>query len=248
MSGGEKFSEMFFNPSKKEQKVNGVFSSVFNKYDAMNDISSLALHRLWKKTFANSIVVNDNTDILDVSTGSGDIANLLLKKARHKNIKIHLTLSDYNENMLSLAKKRFDGVIDNNNFLVLDACKLSHQTQKKFDIITCSFGVRNFYNVNEGLGQIYKTLKTEGAFYCLEFSPLEKGLFKSLYSKYSNNILPFLGQKIAGDGEAYKYLASSIDNFLKPEQFLTQMRQIGYKNCFYTNIFGGLVAMYYGSK
>jgi len=243
----QNFKEMFFNPQQKQDKVKQVFSSVFNKYDAMNDASSLGLHRMWKKSFVGSIEVKNNADILDVSTGSGDIANLLLQKADKKQLSINLTLSDYNGDMLSLAQNRFKKTLPPENFLVLDACKLTHQTLKKFDIITCSFGVRNFYNVSEGLEQIYKALKPQGAFYCLEFAPLQDGIFKSAYGAYSSHILPLLGQKIAGDGEAYKYLASSIDNFLKPEQFLRQMTKIGYKNCFCSNIFGGLVYMYYGS-
>ena len=259
----EGFNQMFSQASEKKQVVSEVFSSVFKKYDAMNDAMSFGLHRFWKKTFADSIILRDGMQILDLSSGSGDIALLILKKAQKMGLNINITISDFNPDMLSLAQDRneFKQFADKITFLQIDGCKMikaqsnnqnegnfAFVDEASFDIITCSFGIRNFYDVNQGLAQINLALKPNGTFYCLEFSPPCDSCFKDIYSFYSNKILPKVGKFIAGDEESYIYLAKSIENFLTPSQFVSQMQHCGYKNSFYNPIFKDLVAMYCGSK
>jgi demethylmenaquinone methyltransferase/2-methoxy-6-polyprenyl-1,4-benzoquinol methylase len=254
----DNFSKIFNSPNLKKPLVSDVFAKSAKKYDFMNDAMSLGLHRLWKINFVNSMVINDGDKILDVSSGSGDIALLILQKAKKNNIKVHITISDYSDNMLSLAKNRTEFAEFQNSisFLKINACGMFKKSEdgfdiiseNDFDIVTCSFGVRNFYNINLGLEQIFKSLKQNGAFYCLEFSPPQNGLFKNLYNFYSKGLVPKFANLIGVDGDCYKYLSQSINSFLTPEQFLNQILDSGFKSCFYSNIFKNLVTMHCGFK
>ena len=238
--------------------VSDVFTTVASKYDIMNDIMSFKTHILWKTSFVDSINIKNGMNILDLSSGSGDIALLLLKKAQKLGVDIKITISDFNQEMLDLAKNRtdFNFYKDKITFLKLDACNLHSNThssfnaieQNAYDIITCSFGARNFHSIEDAINQIFLSLKAGGSFYCLEFNPPQDNLFGKFYNFYSTNVIPKIGKIISGSEESYIYLANSINSFLKPNEFVSLLAKSNYKNSFYSNIFMGIVAMYYGSR
>ena len=271
------FATMFNNPDSKKKVVEDVFNTASQNYDKMNDITSLYLHRLWKADFANFISIKNNCKILDLASGSGDIAVLLLKKALKQNKLISVKLTDYNQNMLNLARQRLEGkeqftkaikgnlayckknsnlysdnlinkLHSNTEFCTLDACKMEGVEDLSFDAITCSFGIRNFYNIEEALKQIYNKLNHGGVFYCLEFSPPEDGCFKELYKIYSAKVMPFFAKKFASNPSDYDYLTNSIASFYKKDEFATKIKEAGFYVASHYSFLGGLVCVHYGKK
>lgn len=230
--------------TKKQGLVNNVFSNVADKYDLMNDLMSLGLHRLWKDEFIRQIP-NLNSHILDVASGSGDIALKLAKKARDRVNNISLTLSDINEEMLKQAKKK---AIDLNLFQKLKFTVASAEElpfpDDSFDYYTIAFGIRNVPDINKALKEACRVLKPMGKFICLEFSKVKEGYIKDFYKFYSFNIIPSIGQMIAGNKEAYEYLVESIDLFPSQDEFRIMIKDAGFEEVGYKNLSGGIVAIH----
>ena len=202
---------------EKKIAINEIFTGVSHKYDLMNNLMSFGMHNLWKRKFIDlmrrCLVYKENEILLDVASGTGDIAIKFLKK----NSKCRMILSDINKDMLLIAKER---LIDENLFkstycIVNDAAKLPF-SDNLFALYTVSFGIRNFSNIELALQEAFRVLKSYCYFLCMEFSPLEKnGVFSSLYDFYSNSIIPKIGEKIAHNKDAYQYLTDSIKTFPK---------------------------------
>ena len=251
------FAKSFFDASSKQKLVKEVFDSAASNYDKMNNLTSLYTHKLWKANFVDFINITDNCLTLDIASGSGDIADLLIKKAKKQNKSIDSTLSDYNENMLNLSKQRFvspdKNQLDNNqntklDFKIIDACNMTDVEDCSFDVVTCSFGVRNFYDISKGLKEIQRVLKKGGVFYCLEFSNISSGFTKLGYDVYSKHFMPFVAKHFANRAEDYDYLVNSIENFYSKDAFLALIKDSGFEVASYYGMLNGLVCVHYGKK
>ena len=227
---------------KSERIVTRVFQDVFDKYDLMNDLMSLGIHRLWKKKFVNWLNPQKNTLLLDVASGTGDIAKIFLKKVDYKSF---VFCVDENKNMLNLNKKRLQA---NNNikWFCENAEKLPFKNDY-FDYYTISFGIRNINNINNALDEAYRVLKPGGRFLCLEFSKVQNVYFDNLYKKY-NKLIPYIGKMIVGEKEPYEYLIKSIEKFINQDELIELMKKNYFVKCEYRNLSGGIVAIHSGWK
>jgi len=234
--------------AEKQPLVNNIFSNVADKYDLMNDLMSFGMHRLWKDEFIRQIP-NLNSNILDVASGSGDIALKLAKKAKDRGSNISLTLSDINEEMLKQAKRKsIDlNLFQNLKFKVASAEELPFP-DNSFDYYTIAFGIRNVPDINKALKEAYRVLKPMGKFVCLEFSKIKENYLKDFYRFYSFNIIPKIGQMIAGNKEAYEYLVESIELFPSQDEFKIMIKETGFEDVNYKNLSGGIVAIHSAYK
>lgn len=232
----------------KQPLVNNIFSNIADKYDLMNDLMSFGMHRLWKDEFIRQIP-NLNSNILDVASGSGDIALKLAKKAKDRGSNISLTLSDINEEMLRQAKKKsIDlNLFQNLKFTVASAEELPFP-DNSFDYYTIAFGIRNVPDINKALKEAYRVLKPMGKFICLEFSKVKESLLQDFYKFYSFNVIPKIGQIITGNKEAYDYLVESIDLFPSQDEFRIMIKEAGFEEINYKNLSGGIVAIHSAYK
>ena len=224
----------------KQDFIQEIFSNVANKYDLMNDLMSFGLHRLWKKRFCK-LVDNPNSKILDVASGTGDIAFILHKKATDPDI----TLCDLNEEMLNIAKGR---AIDKNllsglNYVIANAISLPFENDT-FDYYTIAFGIRNIPDKHLALKEAYRVLKPRSKFLCMEFSAPR--CFKKAYDTYSFKAIPMIGQLIAKNRQAYEYLVESIREFPAQNIFIDMMYSAGFKISSFQNL--PLVSIYIGYK
>lgn len=235
------FGKRKVTPSLKTFLVQKVFSEVANNYDTMNDLMSLGAHRLWKYEFVEYMNIQQDDNIIDVGSGTGDLINLILKK----NIKNYIYSTDLNEEMLNYGKKKF--INKKVKFLKANAENLPFK-DNTFDKYIISFCLRNITNIKKALSESYRILKPGGVFYCLEFSTPEAFSVKNLYSSYKKNIIPWIGEKVTKNKEAYKYLEESINLFPNQKELLQNIKKIGYQETNYFNMFNGIVAVHSGFK
>ena len=221
-----------------ERIVTKIFQDVFDKYDLMNDLMSLGIHRLWKKNFIYWLNPQKNTTLIDVGSGTGDIAKLYLNKINYRG---SVCCIDENKGMLDLNKKRFK-----KNAKVKWFCNSAEKLPFKnnhFDYYTISFGIRNVSNINNALKEAYRVLKPGGRFLCLEFSKVKNEILNKLYKTYSKAI-PQIGKFIIGKSEPYEYLINSIEKFNSQEEFFKQIKKHNFVNVSYRNLSGGIVAIH----
>ena len=229
----------------KEKKVGGVFSSVADNYDLMNDAMSFGLHRLWKEILIELSEVKSDSKVLDIASGTGDIPKILLNK--HNAIEVHMT--DINASMLSNGYKRAvnENFHSNTYFSVASGESLPYE-DNSFDLITVGFGLRNFTNKEDGLKEMRRCLKSNGVLLVLEFSKPQNSLFSKVYDWYSFNIIPRMGKFLANDSESYKYLAESIR--MHPDQVTLKQMILdgGFEECKFFNLLNGIVAIHKAYK
>ena len=218
--------------------VSRVFQDVFDKYDLMNDLMSLGVHRIWKKEFINWLNPQKNTSLIDVASGTGDIAKLYLNKI---NFQGNVYCVDENKGMLSLNKKKINSK-DNIKWFCNNAEKLPFE-KNFFDYYTISFGIRNVSNINNALKEAYRVLKPGGRFLCLEFSKVKNGILNKFYKSYSKSI-PQIGKIIVGKSEPYEYLINSIEKFYSQDEFVKKIKKQNFENITYKNLTGGIVAIH----
>ena len=230
------------NLQQNKGLVQSVFDSVFDKYDLMNDLMSLGIHRLWKKELIYMINPTYNQKLIDVGSGTGDIAKLY-SEAANNNSKI--LCIDPNIKMIEKGKKKLRKY-NNIKWKTGSAEKLTINNNL-FDFYTISFGLRNTKNLNKSISEAYRVLKKGGRFFCLEFSKIENMNLDFLYKKYSK-IIPILGKLVVGDKKPYEYLLKSIDEFPNQYQLVEIMKKNGFENCHYRNLSGGIVAIHSGWK
>ena len=211
-----------FKEVKEEEKqglVSSVFNSVASKYDVMNNIMSFGMQKLWKKNFCDLIHIKDGGKYLDLAGGNGDISSLILEKAKQENKNIQIVLCDASEEMLQLAKVRFEGN-PNISFILSFAEDLPFD-EGEFDGVFLSFGIRNFTNIPIALNEISSTLKSDGSLFCLEFFSDVSSLFcfNKIYKQYLLKGIPKIGKLVAKDEQSYKYFGESIINFHSKQEF-----------------------------
>ena len=240
----------FEKVSSKEKRtlVDSVFSDVADKYDLMNDFMSFGIHRLWKDEFCN-MIPNMDSRILDVAGGTGDISFRLKEKGKAQNKDTHIVVSDINKEMLQICKSRAidRNILNNFDIVVADAEKLPFP-DNSFDYYTIAFGIRNMVSIENTLSEALRVLKPTGKFLCLEFSKVKNDFVKPLYDFYSFNVIPKIGNCVAGNQDAYRYLAESISLFPDQEDFKTMIQKTGFTNVAYKNLTFGVAAIHYGFK
>jgi demethylmenaquinone methyltransferase/2-methoxy-6-polyprenyl-1,4-benzoquinol methylase len=230
---------------EKAGRVRGVFGSVASKYDVMNDAMSLGIHRLWKDAMMDWIAPRAGTRLLDVAGGTGDIAFRYLARAGSA----HATVLDLTEPMLTEGRKRADALrlADNLDWVVGDAMALPFAANT-FDTYTISFGIRNVTRPAEALAEAFRVLKPGGRLMVLEFSQIPNDMMQRAYDLYSFNIIPRLGQMIAGDRDSYQYLVESIRKFPDQDTFLSMVRAAGFEQAAYRNLSLGIACLHSGWK
>jgi demethylmenaquinone methyltransferase / 2-methoxy-6-polyprenyl-1,4-benzoquinol methylase len=242
-------------PDMRTKLVRDVFESVAPKYDVMNDIMSLGIHRLWKADFVRSVEPKASEAILDLAGGTGDIA-FLMEKARKRftapNIKLpdtKITICDINPAMLAVGKQRAmdKGLHGKFNWVEGNAEELPFD-DNMFDAVTIAFGLRNVTHLSKALIDIHRVLKPGGRFYCLEFSHIPVPMLQKLYDRYSFGFLPWMGEKVAGDRGAYQYLAESIRAFPDQQALVNLMQQAGFSAVRFRNLNMGIAAIHCGIK
>lgn len=245
---------------QKEKLVGDVFSSVASKYDLMNDVMSLGIHRLWKDHFIHKLDAGkrpnslEPLNFIDVAGGSGDIAFGLLDYAEEKfgDVESTMDIVDINPDMLKEGEKRAmeNKKYFNNprvNFIVQNGEVLDKIASDSKDVYTVSFGIRNFTDIQAGLNTAYRVLKPGGIFYCLEFSKIENPVMDLAYQQWAK-LLPVMGSIVANDYNSYEYLVESIERFPDQETFKSMIEKAGFKSVGYESLSFGICAIHWGVK
>jgi len=233
-------------PDEKTAKVRGVFDSVADQYDVMNDLMSGGVHRIWKNHLIRKIRPKAGLSYLDVAGGTGDIAFRIRERIGQS---AQITLCDLNWDMLRVGRDRavdkgwineFDWVTGNAESLPME--------DNSVDVYTISFGLRNVTRIDEGLKEAYRVLKPGGRFYCLEFSHVDNPLLSKLYDGFSFGVIPNIGKVVANDRESYQYLVESIRKMPTQKALKNRLEQAGFSKCSYENLTFGVAAIHYGIK
>ncbi len=227
---------------KKRELVREVFDSVASKYDVMNDLMSLGVHRLWKREFISALDPRPHRKLLDLAGGTGDITFGWLKKGGGP-----AYLTDINAAMLGVGRDRAttNGLLEDITFLVTDAEAIP-LPNSSVDRVSMAFGLRNCTNKDKVLAEARRVLKPGGKFLVLEFSKLQIAGLEKLYDTWSFEALPRLGQMVAGDSASYQYLAESIRMFPDQETLKSMMEKAGLERVTYRNLSGGIAAIHQG--
>ncbi|MBY6064438.1 bifunctional demethylmenaquinone methyltransferase/2-methoxy-6-polyprenyl-1,4-benzoquinol methylase UbiE [Pseudidiomarina sediminum] len=231
---------------EKQGLVANVFNSVAKKYDIMNDVMSFGIHRLWKRYTIDCSGVRTGMKVLDIAGGTGDLTAQFSRRVGPTG---NVVLADINQAMLDVGrdKLRNMGIVGNVDYVQANAEELPFEDDA-FDIITIAFGLRNVTDKQKALESMFRVLKPGGRLIVLEFSKPVPPLLSQAYDFYSFNVLPKMGQLVAGDAESYQYLAESIRMHPDQETLKGMMQQAGFEQVTYDNLTGGIVAMHRGFK
>ena len=230
---------------EKAEHVKDVFDSVSHRYDLMNDLMSVGMHRLWKKHTIEKASVRYGQNVLDLAGGTGDLAKVFAHQVGSSG---HVVLADINLSMLREGRTRLvnSAVAGNLSIAQVNAEDLAFK-KNSFDLITIAFGLRNVTEKELALKSMYEALKPGGKMLILEFSkPIN--ILQPMYNIYSFKVLPFLGELVAKDANSYKYLAESIRMHPDQETLLKMMKDANFDRCRYQNLSGGIVALHEGYK
>ncbi len=227
--------------------VNSVFSRVADRYDVMNDLMSGGMHRLWKDAAINWLAPSRSASgqsLLDVAGGTGDISKRYLAAAAPD---ARAVICDISGEMLAAGRRRLEpkGFGDRLQFVQGNAEALPFP-DKSFTTYTIAFGIRNVTHIDRALVEAYRVLRPGGRFLCLEFSEVQTPVLDKLYDAFSFNVIPRLGQAVAGDAEAYRYLVESIRRFPNQEKFAGMVRAAGFARVQWRDLTGGVAAMHSG--
>ena len=234
-------------PREQKQKLVGeVFSSVAKKYDLMNDLMSLGIHRIWKRYFVATSGVKRGDRVLDLAGGTGDIAALLHERVGETG---SVVIGDINAGMLTVGRDRMTdrGLVRGLDYAQLNAEALPFP-DASFDLVTIAFGLRNVTDKQRALGEMRRVLKIGGRALVLEFSQVKPEWFRPVYDFHSFKILPQLGRLFAGDADSYQYLAESIRKHPPQDELRGMMEQAGFARCDYRNLSGGICAIHSGYR
>jgi len=222
--------------------VRQVFASVAPRYDVMNDLMSLGVHRAWKHVLLTALDPRPNRTLLDLAGGTGDISFGWARRGGGAAV-----LSDINPAMLAVARDRAtdNGLLGRLDLLVADAEHLP-LPDRMFDRVSIAFGLRNCTDKDAVLREARRVLRPGGRFFCLEFSRLRVAAFAPVYDAWSFRVLPVLGARVAGDAESYQYLAESIRTFPDQEKLAGMLRAAGFARVDVRNLSGGIAAIHSG--
>ena len=226
----------------KTKIVNSVFSKVYKKYDLMNDIMSLGIHRLWKEKFIDWMNPCLNSKLIDVASGTGDIAKLFSKKNFNSS---EITCVEPNIKMFEVGRanlKKFGNI----NWIKSQAENLPVE-DNAYEFYSISYGIRNVTDINKTLSEAFRVLKPGGRFMCLEFSKIDNEILNYIYKQYSKAI-PVIGKYVVGSSQPYEYLINSIDQFYNQDQLIELMKKNGFSKTEYRNLSNGVSAIHSGWK
>lgn len=244
-AGKTHFGFQTVDEGAKAGMVHGVFSRVASKYDIMNDLMSLGIHRIWKDAMMDWLAPRPGQKLLDVAGGTGDVAFRFLKRAPGATA----TVCDMTESMLIEGQKRAEAedMAARLDWVVGDAMALPFEANT-FDVYTISFGIRNVTRIPDALSEAYRVLKPGGRLMVLEFSQIPNEMLQSLYDAYSFNVIPVMGKIVANDRDSYQYLVESIRKFPNQELFASMIREAGFERVKYRNLSLGIAALHSGWK
>jgi demethylmenaquinone methyltransferase/2-methoxy-6-polyprenyl-1,4-benzoquinol methylase len=239
------FGYQTVNEDDKAGMVHGVFTRVASKYDIMNDLMSVGIHRLWKEAMMDWLGPRPGQKLLDVAGGTGDVAFRFLGRAPGS----VATVLDMTESMLIEGRKRAEAekLSDRLDWIVGDAMALPF-ADNSFDVYTISFGIRNVVRVQDALTEAFRVLRPGGRLMVLEFSQIPNELLQKAYDLYSFNVIPPLGKLVTGDRDSYQYLVESIRKFPEQEVFAGMIRAAGFAQVKYRNLSMGVAALHSGWK
>ena len=233
---------MNINNLEKSKLVNSVFDKVYQNYDLMNDIMSFGVHRLWKKNLLNWMAPQKGNKIIDVASGTGDMAKIISQKNYNRN---KICCIEPNQGMLEMGKKKLNN-FNNIKWYMCPAEKLPFK-ENTFDFYTISYGIRNVTDINKCLKEAFRVLKPGGRFFCLEFSKVENEILRLLYQNYSK-LIPIFGKIVVGSSDPYEYLVSSIDKFYDQYELVELMNNNKFSNVQFRNLSNGISAIHSGWK
>ena len=208
----------------KKGLVKKVFDQVYDRYDLMNDLMSLGVHRFWKKSLLNQMNPSAKSKLIDVACGTGDIAQIYLRKVSNE---AEITCVDPNQGMISKGREKLKD-FKNLKWIISPAENLKVD-DNKFDFYTISFGLRNTKNIEKAISEAYRVLKPGGRFLCLEFSKVKNDILNTMYNNYSK-LIPEIGKFVVGKKEPYEYLVKSIENFVNQDELIDLMKKKILKN------------------
>ena len=226
----------------KLKKATEVFNQVFNKYDLMNDIMSLGIHRIWKKRLIDWMNPKKNDHLIDIASGTGDIAKAFLERTNYLG---KVTCVEPNKLMMEEGRKKLKK-LENITWHISLAEKLPFKNET-FDIYCVSFGMRNFANINSAMKEARRVLKIGGRIICLEFSKTDNDILNKFYKLYSKSI-PIIGKYVVGNSEPYEYLTKTIEEFYNQKELADIFKKNGFSNVEFRNLSGGIVAIHSGWK
>jgi len=231
---------------EKARQVRAVFDSVASRYDVMNDLMSLGIHRLWKRYTIELAAVRRGQRVLDLAGGTGDLASRFARIAGPEG---QVVLTDINAAMLNRGRDRLleQGLAGNLLYAQVNA-ESQPFPDNHFDCVTIGFGLRNVTHKQKALAEIYRVLKPGGRALVLEFSHPTSQFLSKAYDLYSFMVLPTLGRLVTNDADSYRYLAESIRMHPDQETLKAMMREAGFERCDYFNLTGGIVAIHRGYK
>jgi demethylmenaquinone methyltransferase / 2-methoxy-6-polyprenyl-1,4-benzoquinol methylase len=229
----------------KAGMVHGVFTRVASKYDVMNDLMSVGIHRIWKDAMMDWLAPRPDQRLLDVAGGTGDVAFRFLNRAPGASA----VVCDLTESMLQAGAQRAEAesMANRLEWVVGDAMALPF-ADNSFDVYTISFGIRNVTRIPDALAEAYRVLRPGGRLMVLEFSQLPNPALQWAYDRYSFNVIPVMGQIVAGDRDSYQYLVESIRRFPDQDRFLQMIVDAGFGQAKYRNMTMGVAALHSGWK
>lgn len=234
------------SPDEKTRLVGQVFSSVADRYDLMNDLMSIGIHRLWKRHFVAGCGLRAGQQVLDLAGGTGDIADLARRRIGTGG---QVLVGDINLEMLQVGQRRMDdrGQLEGLHWLRLNGESLP-LPDRCMDHVTIAFGLRNITNKAAALAEMHRVLKPGGRVHILEFSQVRVKPLAQAYDAWSFRVLPRLGERVAGDRDSYRYLAESIRRFPNQEKLAEMLREVGFERVAYENLSAGIAAIHRGLK
>jgi demethylmenaquinone methyltransferase/2-methoxy-6-polyprenyl-1,4-benzoquinol methylase len=249
MSPDNRTTHFGFQTVDEDQKagmVHEVFTNVASKYDIMNDVMSMGIHRVWKDAMMDWLAPRPDQHLLDVAGGTGDVAFRFLSRAGST---ARATVLDMTASMLEEGRKRAEAeqLSERLEWIVGDAMALPFEANT-FDVYTISFGIRNVTRIPDALSEAYRVLKPGGRLMVLEFSQLPNPAMQKAYDLYSFNVIPTMGKIIANDRDSYQYLVESIRKFPDQETFASMIREAGFDQVKYRNLTMGIAALHSGWK
>jgi demethylmenaquinone methyltransferase/2-methoxy-6-polyprenyl-1,4-benzoquinol methylase len=231
------------NDSKKQQ-VSDMFNAIAHKYDFLNHFLSLGIDKIWRRKAINNLKGRKIVSMLDVATGTGDLALASMRIKPQSIVGIDISEKMLEIGRTKIEKKHLSHII---SLMYADSENLPFENSR-FDAVTVAFGVRNFENLEKGISEIYRVINNGGVLVVLEFSRPEKFPFKQLYNFYFYKILPFIGRLISKDNSAYAYLPESVGAFPDRANFIALLEKTGFSKCKFNSLTFGIATIYVAEK